>query len=324
MTALNLRITTILALLLFLNDVHALSKFREDENGAEKTCVIEGDNEIYGRGIRISLYMQWVAAIISTWVCPDQIKWTRTGTNIVAFAVIISTLKGGNDGGLLVPELFIVTNLVFTLNLFNIPPNKALLRKSVASLGAMLGIWSIAFFAAPWVWFKNVEQGRKAGCAVSLWFVFAPVNIYSKGWGVFFKISAVFEVVAGAACVIGAFIALVIGLIDDFSKIGTGLFGSSAGTEDDLMSLVMKGIVTVLQLITGGIAIGMVERTIEKNNIVLSQGVEESGQLIPVIIGAVSLAAVVWAGLKEYVPKLFGLANMNEDDKEQHDAVQKA
>lgn len=297
----SLHSTILFTLLLVAQQVHAKAEFSNDP---PDSCVIKGDDEIYGTGIRISFYIQWAAAVLATWACPDQIKVARTGTNIVALAVMINTLKGGSEGGLLVPELFIVTNLVFTLNLFNIPPKIGLLRQSAGSLGAMFVVWCLALFAAPWVWFKNVEQGAKEGCVVKLWFFFAPINIYNKGWMTFFKVASVFEVLGGVASFVGALVAIGLSIFNNLSE-GGGSWGSV--DDDDLaVKFAMKGIVCAFQLITGGVAIGMVERTIKTNGILLDDSIESSGQLVPLIIGAATFGSTVCSGIKNLVLYLKG------------------
>jgi len=82
-------------------------------------CHLYGDSDIYGIGIRISLYLQWAALIPALVVGVEkEIKNARRAFNVVALAVLINTLISAAGGSFAILEMFIVISLVPALSIY--------------------------------------------------------------------------------------------------------------------------------------------------------------------------------------------------------------
>lgn len=61
----------------------------------DSRCTWQGNSDIYGLGIRIGLYLQWIATVIATAFVPDQMLGTTTANTVfVIFSVATLALCG--------------------------------------------------------------------------------------------------------------------------------------------------------------------------------------------------------------------------------------
>jgi hypothetical protein len=265
----------------------------DDTDGS---CKIYGDTDVYGPGIRLGYYLQWVAVLFATWMAPDQAKTARTGANIITIAVFANTFRGATHGSLVAAEWWIVLWLTLVLSLLNFPTDEAAFRQSTGSVGVMLLLWCMITAAQPWLYFKGLDDGHKPGCVVKVFF-FTGINVYNHVWRTFWKIGSVIECLAGFTFFLAG-----IGIIF-WGLLGVKGEGGSRENESshDWAAVFAKASLTFGQLVLGTITIVQVEMTIKVNKIDLSSGgggLLASGQFIPFLIGLLTIGAVFGRGLQ--------------------------
>ncbi|KAI9751768.1 MAG: hypothetical protein M4579_005899 [Chaenotheca gracillima] len=278
-------------LLFFISPALANTKF-SDEPGS---CMIIGDPDVYGIGIRLGYYMQWAAVLFATWIAPAQTKTARTASNIITVAVYANTFRGATHGGLIAAEWYIVFWMVFILPIGNWPSSTKLLRNSTSSMAIMLLLWAMILLAEPWLYFKGLETGLKEGCQVKV-FLFTPINIYSKGWWTFQKVMSCFGVLSAAIFLSGAITLLAWGVFGSWNEPDMG--------DDDAVDAepAIAGGLTFFQIGVGAFSIPFIELTIKANNITFpTANLTDSGQLIPFLVGLFTIMAVFGSGVKRLI-----------------------
>ncbi|KAI9861364.1 MAG: hypothetical protein M1813_005261 [Trichoglossum hirsutum] len=219
-------------------------------------------------------------------MAPEQAKTARTAANIITIAVFTNTFRGAKDGSLVAAEWWIVLWLTFVLSLLNVPVDW---KRSSSSVGVMLILWCMITAAQPWLYFKGLDTGHKPGCIVKVFF-FTGINVYNHVWRTFWKVGSVIECLMGISFFIGGVTVMIVGL---FSQ------GDESDQDNDAAKIAQKLVLTFGQLITGVITIVQVEMTIKVNRIDLSSAtLLSSGQLIPLLIGCLTITAVFGHGLK--------------------------
>jgi len=271
----------------FLTMAHLQTAAAETTFSSPESCRLTGDDDVYGIGIRLSLYLQWFTLLIATWYSPDDARFTRTFTNIVTIAVLANTFKNTENSSVVLIEWWIVIFNTFSLQLGSIPFSKRLIRGSASNLGTMMILWSAIIVANCWVWFAGVDLGRKEGCDIKIYF-FHPVSIYNHAWQSFLR------VLAAMSCIVALFF-----LMTGCMAIGWTLTTPDEEDEDDgKQSMKAAALSTVFQILIGILAITETEMTIEFNDIQMKETLQSSGQLIPFVIGFFSLLATVGAGIR--------------------------
>jgi hypothetical protein len=288
--------TTFMAV--FLTMAHLQTAAAETTFSSPESCRLTGDDDVYGIGIRLSLYLQWFTLLIATWCSPDDARFARTFTNIVTIAVLANAFKNTGNSSVVLIEWWIVIFNTFSLQLGNIPFSKRLIRGSASNLGTMMILWSAIIVANCWVWFAGVDLGRKEGCDIKIYF-FHPVSIYNHAWQSFLR------VLAAMSCAVALFF-----LVTGCMAIGWTLTTSDEEDEeeeeeeeeededDEKQSMNAAALSTVFQILIGIVAISETEMTIEINDIQMKETLQSSGQLIPFVIGIFSLLATVGAGIR--------------------------
>jgi hypothetical protein len=271
----------------FLAMAHLQAAAAETTFSSPENCRLTGDDDVYGIGVRLSLYLQWFALLIATWCSPDDARFARTFTNIVTIAVLANTFKNTGNNSVVLIEWWIVIFNTFSLQLGNIPFSRRLIRGSASNLGTMMILWSAIIVANCWVWFAGVDLGRKEGCDIKI-YLFHPVSIYNHAWQSFLR------VLAAMSCAVALFF-----LMTGCMAIGWTLTTEDEEDEDEeKQNIKAAALSTVFQILIGIVVITETEMTIEINDIQLKETLQSSGQLIPFVIGIFSLLATVGAGIR--------------------------
>ncbi|KAH8646470.1 hypothetical protein BGZ60DRAFT_535607 [Tricladium varicosporioides] len=212
-------------LVLSLQPVLAFTSF---EPNSGNPCRIKGDIDIYGPGIRLCCYLQWISIILTPYLLPPSsqkhfpyIRTTANGLIIAIYATTLANLPRSlnptnincltsqlsvptqpKPGSLIILEAQLIYSLTFLLPFSLIPTSPLLFRKSRYSLliQAVLGL--MINFAQPWLWFKAVEMGRLEACDVKVFMLVVPVGVYGK-WETVFKVVSVLCAVLGFVMMIG-------------------------------------------------------------------------------------------------------------------------
>lgn len=81
-----------------------------------------GDPDIYGLGVRLGFYLQYLSALIALMVDPKSVHSARTGLNIFTLAILINQFRSTDwEGSILMPEYFMIINLTLGLTFCTFP-----------------------------------------------------------------------------------------------------------------------------------------------------------------------------------------------------------
>ncbi|KAI9766818.1 MAG: hypothetical protein M1840_006294 [Geoglossum simile] len=165
--------------------------------------------------------------------------------------------------------------------------------------GFLMVLFAITFFTSPWMYWKGNYIGHKPGCPTKFLFCFvfysAIIDIYNPKWVLAVKILSVPDCVLGLVCLVYGLSLLL-------------LHACTPPSDNDEASDIdgcMKATYTIVQLVLGGWVIAIAELTIRRNKLDLS-GVQltSSGQLIPLLVGAMALGVVFGNWVRSGVRKL--------------------
>jgi hypothetical protein len=255
-------------------------------------CTLLADDDVYGIGIRYSLYLQWAAVLLATWCAPNEARFARTVTNIITIAVVANTLKNPVGGGSVVVIEWWIVILNFFLQLGNVPFSRRLIAGSASSLGSMLILWSVILFVNCWVWFAGAEHGRKEGCDVKIWLFFRAFSIYDSRTQLALRIVGAIGAAAGLFLVLSGIAALGWNIAVAFAH------GNQDEAEEEPQSIKSAVLSTATVVLLGTVAIVETEMTIKSNDIEFVENLGSSGQLLPFVLGLLTLFVTAGTGLR--------------------------
>ena len=185
-------------------------------------CVIDGNTDMYGIGIRIGFYLQWYGAIFASWLAPSEVETLRfTITVFIAatFVALIAQVARDVDG-LDVVEVYIILLLTFGYFLFLVPlytwrlltrcnPRFDPTRYPRVHSGPVysqlnfLLLVAVASFQL-WFWFARVAALNQRNCQ-EYGFFFAKIRLDAKA---FVTVNIVFHMLLLILCIIILLISL--------------------------------------------------------------------------------------------------------------------
>jgi flagellar basal body-associated protein FliL len=244
----------------------------------------------------------------------DEVKDGRKNTIIIAIAVIINTFISAAQGSFAVFESQIVFPLSFLLPaIVAFPLHMYAFFEDPIGTGFLLLIYSTFCFYQPWLYFTAFYQGYKASCPVYFW-LFRRFDIYVSSWAKFSKFSAILSCVLGFLFLIAGIVLIVWGFIQPFQKARPAnerptqeVDLSDDEKEEDLLEkyfprggknrMIVSG---SYYLAAGGFSILSIELTLSVNKVDITSPLTVAGQLIPFLIGLLSLLTNIWAVSKKY------------------------
>jgi hypothetical protein len=288
------------------------------------SCSIHGDADVYGLGIRLSFYLQWIASLLQLFLCPEASTSTRSAAVITVFAVFINTVRNLTaDAETLVAVewsiLYSIMVCLFGSSTFLTKPMRDGLGSTGGSYTVLFALLAIYQIMSPYVAFDAWEQGRQPGCGAKFIF-FASIDAYSLGWTIFIKISwtisalgmgAYFLAFAGytltkwmaswgiSIASVDKVVAKVDGWLDEYHD--------ESDDKDELWILRIGGVGL------GAMGISFLEATIWKNNITFEDvHIADAGQLIPLLIGVFTLVGTAADAVKAG-PRALRRRNRSQD-----------
>jgi hypothetical protein len=300
-----------IAIAVLLGTTSAGSYYANDD---PESCDLIGGVSMYGLGIRLGYYLQWFAAIISVYMAPDLVKTiyvTFAGISIASFACVFQNIRSGYFAALEFHIIILLTaflsssafrwspvareveEIQITKRTFITGGQGGKVKRSFWAAWSFLNLSTgLAYIAVPYMYWHGNYVGHKEGCQVqiivTIIFYTWHVDIFDSKWIIAIKVLGMIAALIGAA------------LIFFSSKL---LYYLAAirftGGERDYSDTCDKVTYTFMQLLTGGFIIGMVEATVAINHVDLSKAtLDSSGQLIPLLIGAMTLLLVILSYLR--------------------------
>ena len=137
------------------------------------SCIIIGDGDLYGIGVRLGLYLQWFAIFIACGVSPDDAIAAFITSNILTLSLWIAFLSGdwARNENLVILEWVIVQHETFALYAGLTLP----ILVCYGSMGNGRIMWlttsmiyALPAFSSPYILINYVHQGRRDGCKYHL------------------------------------------------------------------------------------------------------------------------------------------------------------
>jgi hypothetical protein len=88
---------------------------------ASANCVISGNTDMYGIGIRIGFYLQWFASPLAAWIAPEELPAIQTANAFFVSATFLGLIVQVTTKGLDIAEIYVILLLTFGVNVFMLP-----------------------------------------------------------------------------------------------------------------------------------------------------------------------------------------------------------
>jgi hypothetical protein len=151
----------------------------------EDVCSLEGNDDLYGLGIRLGVYCSLLATLYAKYFLPAALKGTMTTNAVFIFAILIAVIKSSASGGLATVEAFVMLQILFGYVL-------------CGAEGGSTSLWFVSLFLPDLsaddreLVLAHVGQTelatnvinilRTAIASFNVWFWFAGVGGLSDGW----------------------------------------------------------------------------------------------------------------------------------------------
>ncbi|KAI5792541.1 hypothetical protein DFH27DRAFT_527299 [Peziza echinospora] len=277
-----------------------------------KACGFEGDADMYGLGIRIGYYIQWVATVFAAYFTPKVVSGAFEANaifNIGMLAGLVYTTIARDDMYVVEPIMvlgFSVGGAIVGL----LDPKNVHDAKNLHSLRARLvhlagtGALSLPLLIY-WIWYSFYGMDTMAynNCSTSTFFI-VKINIWATWFRVFMKVATIMSIVGLFSLAVGVVVAYRIKsgeLPHGGSDVGgPGITGAprlrpSASTprlSRTTTALALRARPSKTQFIVVIISLAIcalsVELSITWNNIEGVNILGATGQLIPMAIGIVT------------------------------------
>ncbi|KAM0448863.1 hypothetical protein ACHAO4_008088 [Trichoderma viride] len=248
-----------------------------------------GNSDLYGIGVRVGLYAQWVATLLVTVFDPKTESTYRIANLIIQWSVFLGLCTQSSQGDPVVGA--IITQYLLFGSLSSVTGD------GIKHFSHFSGIFRVVFYTAVaaygcWFWYNGIDVMSIEGCPDIAFF--RGVTIH--GW--FRTLGKVVSVLGLVICVSLLFYS-VYATARRFRK----GFREGFGRREKVRPQV-ELVLLVLSMALIGISIYLVEHLIMVNN-VEGVGIPEIGtvgQLIPLLAGGLGCAMSIW---KILVHRLF-------------------
>ncbi|KAF7561172.1 hypothetical protein G7046_g2973 [Stylonectria norvegica] len=282
-----------------LHDVHA----------ALKDCGFAGNNDIYGLGVRLGIYLQWLTSILSENVYQADLDTTRAAGNCYQIAMIAGLIRVSKfpHDGVLALEAYIVLLFCFAgawaasfaLPGFGSKEKAEFEEQAEADVEAgrfgtlaSLVLSTLTCAYGTWFLFVGITHMKRAPCNEIVFF-FAPVHLF--GW-ILHVLEAFF-----LGSLVGSTLLLVYRLYDLSVIIHETLrtAGEPSDSEERAPTQQMRITVRLGKTVASALALGLfvvsIELTLRWNHVRSVYTCDNFSQVFPLAIGASTLAKTVFS-----------------------------
>ena len=150
------------------------------------TCSYVGNSDVYGLGIRVGIYLQWISALISkTFLSQEGLRDVLNDNAIFLLAIFLATVLLVTDtiSGVHQVDILIMLHIFFG-SIYTIFYD-ARIRKWIDSVSSFLGIVFKSGTATGmaaigiWYWFYAINIPENSGCSTYA-FLFGRVGLYGS------------------------------------------------------------------------------------------------------------------------------------------------
>jgi hypothetical protein len=252
------------------------------------TCP-DGNSDLYGVGVRVGLYGQWVATLLVTVFDPKTESTYRIANLIIQWSIFLGLCTQSSQGDPVIGA--VITQYLLFGSLSSVTGN------GISHFSHFSGIFRIVFYTAVsaygcWFWYKGIDVMSSPGCPDTAFFGKVTINGWFRTLG---KVVSVGGLIICACLIVFSIFATT----KRFSK------GFREGFKrKEKVRPRVELVLLVLSMALIGISIYLVEHLIMVNDI-QGVGINEIGtvgQLIPLLAGGLGCAMSVW---KVVVHRLF-------------------
>jgi hypothetical protein len=173
------------------------------------SCGYEGNSDIYGLGIRVGIYLQWISGLLSKVFLEEKdLRDVLNENAIFLLAVFLATVLFVTDtiGGVHGVDILIMLHIFFG-SIYTIFVDEHIVSR-IEYLSSLMGILFKSGIATGmvaigvWFWFYDTHVPLHSGCSQYA-FLFGRVGFYSKSTTMAFKAFAVIKFDAMCICDVG-------------------------------------------------------------------------------------------------------------------------
>ncbi|KAN0080492.1 hypothetical protein V8E54_003696 [Elaphomyces granulatus] len=283
------------------------------------SCVINGNSDMYGLGIRVGFYLQWYGAILASWIAPSEINALRFSNSLFVGATFLALIIQTAESELQPVEIYIILLLAFGYYLYFVPlflwrlvtgcsphldPSRWPRKKqgTVFSVLNFILLGSVSVFQM-WFWANQIAHpSDESDCEVFA-FAFIKVRLDNQAFNIF---NIVLYTLLLVTCIFVLSVALLV--LMNWIEEDKGAMPSAQRKK------MLRHLESTIRLIVAVVVTVATELTIQWNNIEDVQLISSAGQTIPLLLGFGSFARVCYI----YFKKKFYDSTEDSSDEELH------
>jgi len=279
---------------------------------SDSSCTIVGDNNMYGLGIRLGLYLQLIATVLAAGWVPKQAENMRDVNTCFAISslagLLYVTYTEGPTGQIYGAEVLILIYL-FAIGLFASASTEGGSivsldhEESIRPISVIISALLLVILSYYEVWFGYVGMDSigQPTCPQYV-FMFVQVNLF--GWyRTLFKVVATVEAI-GFTVLLPVSIKVITAVLrnEGPKSLFTGIELKDIGYSSEYTSRAWRYVFPIFLTIF----IIAIECTIKWNNIQAVQQVGDTGQMIPLIVGVLGFIQVGYSFFTKDKDKAYG------------------
>ncbi|UKZ73709.1 hypothetical protein TrVFT333_001359 [Trichoderma virens FT-333] len=240
-----------------------------------------GNSDLYGIGVRVGLYAQWVATLLATLFDPKTEGTYRIANLIIQWSIFLGLCTQSSAGDPVIGAVITQYLLFGSLS--------SLTGDGISHLSHFSGIFRIVFYTAVssygcWFWFNGIDDMTVEVCRDIAFF--GSISLYGR----FRTVGKVFSVLGLIVCVIS----LIYSVFATTRRFKDGFRNGFEAKEKTRPQVELVLLLLSMALI--GISIYLVEHLIQINEITgVDVGqINTVGQLIPLLAGGLACVLTMW------------------------------
>jgi hypothetical protein len=260
-------------------DSHSIFEKKSKMTATNEPCPFAGNSDIYGVGVRIGLYSQWVATLLVTLFNPEDEEMFRIVNLIIQASIFLGIAQQSSSETNAVEPIIVLFLMCGSLS--------SLTGNGMRHFSHVSGVIRALFYAALsaygcWFWFEGLDKMMRPGCSAIAFFGRSSVD----GW---------FRTLAKALSVFGLILSVFLTGVCIFAIVRRFYkeFDDAVKRPRKQRPQVEIGL---LVLSAGLIAFSVivVEYLIRVNHVTGLSTIDAVGQLIPFLIGIMECTSISW------------------------------
>ncbi|KAI8966310.1 hypothetical protein F5Y11DRAFT_310018, partial [Daldinia sp. FL1419] len=141
-------------------------------------CPIEGNSDLYGLGVRLGLYLQFIAIVLARPSVKPAFKAITSSTITFILANFVVLVRESTTRTLFAPEAYLLFFLLAPQLVVNIVGTDLPVVDLQSSIAVLL--WGSFCFYFTWFWWLGLDVLPTSNCEDEFGFFFAKVSL--RGW----------------------------------------------------------------------------------------------------------------------------------------------